>query len=394
MKRLNIVVIGCGMYVCGRGTDGYGTVMPAVCQWKKGHYPGKVYLAGRSAQGITLAQGKIDRLKQDMSMQLSVKYFPRTNVDNGQGYKEAIAKIPKPAAAIVVVPDHLHREVAGLAIENGLHTLVVKPLAPTLEEARQLIELQERHNVYCAVEFHKRLDLANLKMKDVLAAGTIGEPLYFLVEYSQKKSVPAEHFKQWVTVTNVFQYLGVHYVDIIYYVTGARPRRAMAVGQEGWLKEKGIDADDAIQGIVEWQLPSKKLFHAHILVNWIDPETSSAMSEQKIKVIGTRGRFESDQKQRGIRIVSDLKGIEEPNPYFCAAYGPPGSVDYYGYGIDSVKQFLDDVLAVEKGEVKIAELEGKRPSFRDALVSTAVIEAINTSLKNNGEWVTIPEDYL
>ena len=65
-----------------------------------------------------------------------------------------------------MVPDNLHRKVAEDTIKNGLHTLVVKPLAPTVQEVIELVELQRKNNVYCAVEFHKRFDRSNIKLRD------------------------------------------------------------------------------------------------------------------------------------------------------------------------------------------------------------------------------------
>ena len=386
---LNVAVIGAGMYVCGKGTDSHGTIMPAIYQWKKNNALGDLYVAVTSPKSVDNTRKKIDELERRMGIETPIKYFPETGHEDPECYKDAIRKIPKPACAMVVVPDNLHRQITGYAIENGLHTLVVKPLAATLNEVRELIEIQKRTKVYCAVEFHKRFDRANLKLKDVISEGLIGDPLYFIIEYSQRKSVPSEHFRKWVTSTNIFQYLGIHYVDIIYFATKAIPKRAMATGQKGWLISQGIDAYDSIQGIIEWELPSGKKFTSHILTNWIDPESTSAVSDQKIKVIGTKGRFESDQKKRGITIVTDEKGIEEPNPYFCSAYGRNGSINYRGYGIESICQFLDDVAGIEKGEVKIKDLEDKRPTFNQSIVPTRVLEAVNTSLRKSGEWVTI-----
>ena len=34
-KMLNILVIGTGMYSTGRGTDAYGTVLPAINEWHR-----------------------------------------------------------------------------------------------------------------------------------------------------------------------------------------------------------------------------------------------------------------------------------------------------------------------------------------------------------------------
>jgi predicted dehydrogenase len=291
---------------------------------------------------------------------------------------------------LIATPDNIHRKVAGDTIQNGLHSLVVKPLAPTLKEVEELIKLQETHQVYCAVEFHKRLDRSNIKLRDSIENGRIGDPLYFIVEYSQRKSIPKERFRNWVESTNIFQYLGIHYVDIIYYATGATPRRAMAIGQMNYLASHGINTYDYIQAVIEWEAPAGNKFVSTFLTNWIDPERTSAMSDQKLKVIGTKGRYEADQKRRGILIIDDTNGIEEPNPDFCAMYGVgEKNIAFQGYGIESIHQFLSDVVDIETGSVRINDLEGKRPTFKESVIPTIVLEAVNRSLANGSEWENI-----
>jgi|SRR3989338_3228888 len=386
---LNILIIGTGLYVCGRGSDGYGTILPAIYEWKRKEREGNIYIAGRNPEGIGIIRDKVKGLNELFGFEIKPLYYPKDNLHNQNAYLDAIREIPKPACVIIAAPDNLHKQMASDTIEHCLHTLVVKPLAPTLREVLELIELQQKRCVYCAVEFHKRFDYANLKLKDTIAQGLIGEPLYFLVEYSQRKSMPAKFFKKWIASTNVFQYLGIHYVDIIYFATNGLPQRVMASGQKNWLYSKGIDTYDSIQGVIEWETPSGKKFTSCILTHWVDPESSSAMSDQKIKVIGTKGRFESDQKARGITITSDERGIEEPNPYFSSPYGREGKVTYRGYAIESITQFLKDVVQIEKGELKIDELQEARPTFKQAIIPTAVIEGINRSLENNGKWVDV-----
>jgi len=389
-KKLNILIIGTGMYVCGRGTDGYGTILPAIYEWKKSGFGGDIYIAGTRMAGIRAVREKAAALDKLYGFTVNINYYPNNEMNDLEAYKKAINDIPKPACAIVVVPDDLHRTVAGYAIENGLHTLVVKPLAPTIKEVFELIELQERHNVYCAVEFHKRYDRSNLKLRDTIASGRIGDPLYFIVEYSQRKSIPTERFKKWVETINIFQYLGIHYVDIIYFATRAVPKRVMATGQKNYLLSKGIDTYDSIQAFIEWETPSGIRFNSSFFTNWIDPENTSAMSDQKIKVIGTKGRYESDQKRRGITIITDEAGIEEPNPDFCSTYlTNSGNVTYQGYGIESIHTFLQDVMDLNQNYVTIEQLESMRPTFRESLPSTAVVEAVNKSLDHQGAWVKV-----
>jgi len=387
MSETDIIVVGTGMYVCGRGTSGFGTVMPAILEYSRTNPVRSVHVIGRTVKGIKAAEKKIAQLKSFMGVKVLVKYYAQTSEKAKDFYEETILRIPKPACAIIAVPDNIHKEIAGYMISAGVHILVVKPLAATVKDAAELIRMQKQSGVYCAVEFHKRLDLANLKLRDIIREGAIGDPLYFVVEYSQRKSIPSRHFSKWVNFTNIFQYLGIHYVDMIYFATGAVPRRAMAIGQKGWLLSRGIDTYDAIQGIIEWEMLSGKIFSSHILTNWIDPEKTSAMSDQKIKVIGTEGRFESDQKKRGITIVTDDLGIEEPNPYFCSPYGIKGQVSYKGYGIDSIIQFLDDVGRIWDGCVTSEMLESERSTFRKSFVPTVILEGINKSLATGGRWI-------
>jgi predicted dehydrogenase len=386
---LNVLIIGTGMYVSGRGTEGYGTILPAVYEWMRKGSQGDIYIAGSRSEGIEEIKKKVRELNELYGFTITPKYFPDGVADDNKAYLKATKMIPRPACALIVTPDNIHRKVAGDTIQNGLHSLVVKPLAPTLKEVEELVKLQEAHQVYCAVEFHKRLDRPNIRLRDSIENGKIGDPLYFIVEYSQRKSIPKERFRDWVESTNIFQYLGIHYVDIVHFATGAIPRRAMAIGQKSYLASHGIDTYDSIQAVVEWETLSGEMFVSTFNTNWIDPESTSAMSDQKIKVVGTKGRFEADQKRRGIFIVNDKDGIEEPNPDFCTMYGTgEGNTTFQGYGIESIIQFLRDVVDIEAGKIRINDLEGKRPTFKESVIPTIVLEAVNRSLNENGEWIT------
>ena len=49
--------------------------------------------------------------------------------------------LDKIEAAVIAVPTNLHHEVAKACLERGLHVLVEKPLAATLEQADDLVNL-------------------------------------------------------------------------------------------------------------------------------------------------------------------------------------------------------------------------------------------------------------
>lgn len=192
---VNVIVIGAGMYVYGRGTEGYGTILPALFQAKKNGLVGSISIVGTKPKNKEYLNIKTHELNKKMGTNVKVEYFPQGQKPDKEAYKKLIDSTNENYCAIVAIPDHLHFEVTKKLIENGIHTLVVKPLSPSISEAKKLIELQKQNAVYCAVEFHKRYDEANLKIREMINNGKIGDLLYWLVEYSQRNIIPKEHFK-------------------------------------------------------------------------------------------------------------------------------------------------------------------------------------------------------
>lgn len=391
MKKFDIVVIGAGLYVCGKGTSGYGTILPAIFEWKRHNKDiGDIHCVSTSAKSSKELLKKVKGLEIKTGIKVDVKTYPENDSKNENAYKQVLNNSKRLACAIIAVPDHLHYQIAKDCLEAGLHTLVVKPLTPTHAEGLDLVNLAQKNDLYGAVEFHKRWDKSNIILRDKFKSGVLGTPLNCWVEYSQRKSVPISFFKDWASQTSVLQYLGVHYIDVIRFVTSASPKRVMAIGQKSEIIQHGIDTYDAIQCIIEWEMPDGTPFTETILTNWIDPENSTAMSDQKIKFIGTKGRYEADQKERGIRINADDLGVEHVNPDFCMPYGSEdGNIHWRGYGIESITTFLNDVIALNDGLKKLSDLQIDRPSFQESLISTMVIEAAHRSLKNGSKWQII-----
>lgn len=388
--RLDVLVIGAGMYVGGRGAGADGTVLPTLMQAQSQGLIGDILVAATSRQSIDTLQIKLDELNSRMGTQVKIKGYPSGNKPDPLAYREALADINHPACAIIVTPDHTHASIGADVIRAGVHPLVVKPLTPTVQEAQDLIKLAEEHNVYGAVEFHKRFDESNILLHQAIADGRLGDLRYITVEYSQRRLIRSV-FESWLDRTNIFQYLGVHYVDLIYFLTRARPMRALAMGQPDDPGSGVTPGADSIQVLIEWEVPgSKDRFVSTIVTNWIDPDSTSAMSDQKITVVGAKGRYQIDQKHRGAQLVTQDGGIEDINPYFSQIYvGHDGRSGVHGYGPRCITQFLADASDFAAGRIQKGELTGKRPTFQDCLPSTAVVEAVNHSLSQHGEWVQI-----
>jgi predicted dehydrogenase len=379
-QKINILIIGGGMYVAGKGSSSYGTLMPALLEARRRGCIGRLGVVTTSADSANENRDRVNNLAQQMGVENQCDFFPKSGEDE-QAYLAAAEQFI-PDAVIVSVPDHLHASVSIPLIEKGIHCLVVKPMATTLAEADAMTVAAKKAGVLGQVEFHKRLDESNLLLRDAVQSGKLGNLLYAVIEYSQKKQVPRDIFRSWAEKSSIFQYLGVHYVDLLQFVTSFSPLRVSAWGQKDYLKNLGIDTWDAMQVVIEWKRKDGGQFVSTHITNWIDPDETSAMSDQKINVVGTKGRFQADQKNRGVQIVEDGQGIQDVNPYFSSSWKETinQNLMFNGYGIKSVLQFVKDVQMFKDGEIELETLEKIRPSFEVCRISSAVIEAAHQSL--------------
>lgn len=387
---MNILLIGNGVYSTGRGSKGFGTILPSIIEWKRhSNKTLKLTVTGTNEESSSLASDKYAQLSDLTGIKLNIEFYPDGKKNNIKNYKDVIKSAEKPDCAIIVVPDHLHYKITKDCLLAGMHCLVVKPLVLSTKEAIELTQIAKDKNLHGVVEYHKRWDKSNLIIKEAVEKD-LGDLLYCLVEYSQRKSVPSETFSQWAENSNVLNYLGIHYIDIMYFISKATPKRVMAVGQKNWLKDQNINTYDSIQCVIEWIDKSGNLFTQTLLLNWVDPETSTSMSDQKIKIIGTKGRVEADQKDRGIKINLDNSHLMEPNPDFCKSYkNIDGTLSWRGYGIDSVITFLSDIKNLKEEITNPDDLIDIRPTFKDSIVVTSIIEAANKSLNSKGLWENI-----
>ncbi len=387
---MKIIIVGSGMYVTGRNNTGTGTILASLLETSKSVGIEKIKIVSRkkaSAKGVEAAQKRINKL---LGTRIKLDFQALGN--NGEKAFEKILSKESFDACIVSTPDHLHFSYTKMAIEKGLHCLVVKPLTPTAKENKELIRLQKKHGVYGAVEFHKRWDETNMYIQRRIKEKAFGKLLYAVVEYSQKVSIPTETFRSWSGLTNIFQYLGVHYVDLMYFLTGFIPDRVNAYGTSGILHKKGIDTFDSVHVTLVWKNPKnpKEEFLVNYNTNWIDPECTTAMSDQKYMLIGTDGRINCNQKNRGLEEVTSKEGVKSVNPYF-SDYLPDdhGNRTFQGYGHKSIEAFVKDVNNLLENKTTIAQLEKIRPTFTSSLISTAVLEAVNKSLEKNAKWVKV-----
>src|SRR4051794_25515013 len=81
-------------------------------------------------------------------------------------------------AVDIVVPNHLHAEIAVAALAGGKHVLLEKPMASTIGDCDRIVDAVRRSGKVLSVGHEFRISTQWGSIKRLIAAGDIGEPLY------------------------------------------------------------------------------------------------------------------------------------------------------------------------------------------------------------------------
>ena len=98
MKSIDIVVIGAGLYVSGKGTSGHGTILPAIFEWKRNNKNlGDVHCVSTSVESAKELSKKADDLVKKTGVKIKLKSYPQSGTKENLAYCKVLNNIKKPA---------------------------------------------------------------------------------------------------------------------------------------------------------------------------------------------------------------------------------------------------------------------------------------------------------
>jgi predicted dehydrogenase len=213
----------------------------------------------------------------------------------------------------VATPDPSHREPVLAAAGRGLHILVEKPLATTLEDARAMLAAVERAGVKAEVNFSNRWNPPFVAAKRALEAGEIGEVVSLNARLNS--SIKTPQTLPWAARSTVAWFLHTHAIDLDTWLTGRRVASVYASGVRKKLVGLGIDTYDAIHAVLRYEDGTDGAFEAL----WVLPEGMPADVDFKYQVIGTAGALFVDTHDQMIHKVTAQKRTHETTLRWSAA---------------------------------------------------------------------------
>jgi predicted dehydrogenase len=194
----------------------------------------------------------------------------RFHVPGYADYREMIERV-SPDLVAVVVPTHLHFEVAAYLLDRGVHVLLEKPMASTIEQAVALIELAQRHGAKLAIGHVERFNPAIIEVKRHLVAGELGR----IFHLHARRLGP---FPPRIRDVGVTLDLATHDIDVMRYLADAEVEHVYAETR----RHIHTSHEDMLLGVLRFTSQAIGLLD----VNWLTPT-----KVRELSITGERGMY-------------------------------------------------------------------------------------------------------
>ncbi len=268
----------------------------------------------------------------------------------------------------IATPDNAHTKIAVQVARRGVHMLVEKPLATTVQECKRMIAAAKTRDVHLMVDWHNRWNPPYYYAWRAIRNGELGEASYIYYRLSDTIYVPTKMLP-WAGKSSVLHFLGSHALDTTCWLMGRKPTRIFCWRKEGVLMGKGIRTADTYVMGVDFAGGAT----AVIENSWILPQSSPSLIDHKCEIIGTKGVIYIDPTHnRAIAKYTAKTPAGFPNASFPDMFVTPEIHGrQMGFGVESMYHFVDCLR------------DGKKPltSGEDGLLNTQLILAAEKSAR-------------
>jgi predicted dehydrogenase len=170
-------------------------------------------------------------------------FAERFGIPTAHGSYEALAADPEVDVVYVATPHPMHADNATLVLNAGKHALVEKPFTLNAAEAQRVVDLASAKNLVVLEAMWTRWLPHMVRLREILAAGTIGDVRTVIADHNQKlPSDPKHRINAPELGGGALLDLGIYPVSFAWDVLG-EPQSTVAISSP---TATGVDRQTAI----------------------------------------------------------------------------------------------------------------------------------------------------
>lgn len=209
----------------------------------------------------------------DLAVDVCTPLARRYNCPAYSDYRKLLDE-QRPDAVSIAVPTAHHLEVACEAAQRGIHVLIEKPIAHTIQHAREIIDICKKNGVVLAIGHVERFNPSVRAVKERIVSGELGK--VFHIEARRQGPFPDRVRDVGVAVD-----LAVHDIDVMRYITGSEVTRVYAEIDN----HVHADHEDSLSAVLRFSNGAA----GTLAVSWLSPTKM-----RELLVTGERGMFRVD----------------------------------------------------------------------------------------------------
>jgi predicted dehydrogenase len=254
-------------------------------------------------------------------------------------------------AVSVVIPTPFHYEVAQLLLHRGIHVLIEKPIAATVEEAEKLDELAKQSGLILSVGHIERYNPVVIALRELIRGGSIGEISSIIAR--RLGGFPAR-----MPQTDVILDLAIHDIDIFNFLTETD---GTLIGTHG---SRTFHTDQIDSAEILMKNGAASCF---IQANWVTP-----VKIRRISVTGSKGYVEADYVTQEItHYESNVSPEAHSFEDFVTKFSHPDKLVVSVEKLEPLRRELEAFIAAIGGDKKALAISAEQATHSLSLAIEA-----------------------